>query len=396
MAYVDQFVLTATSSAGTTQARTGYGFQPSAFVIVAAGTNPAGFYHMCIGFAVSTSDRCYTRYVVEDGYSNPSPQYAAVANGTDAVASVGTPKWDIDSFDSDGLTFIVDVNSINSVVTATVIAFSPEEVRSADILSWTVPASTGSSNVTGSTVVLPNTAIHVGRYTRGICIGASAGPASSISNALSVMYLIAPGAASASVNYSNSTECIAEATTTGVADRVRVTDWISTGFTINTDEAGGGVSVYSLVMDASFSAVGSLTTLTSTGVDIDVDASALAKIRAVLFASNCEAEDVVDTAEGTVSSELSIGGCDQDLNQGSGAFRGRDAVDPTEVYTESGSTVYTNINASSDILVGEMSVTAIDRATFTCQMTDADPSENFVWYLIIGISTAPRSAPIMF
>jgi len=411
MAFVDQFALS-NGTAGTTQARTGYGFQPAALLVIAAGnalTSGSSLYNYSIGLCVTESDRCCTGYVFANGSSGSGG--SASKRSTDCIArGMNTSpadlwRWDIDSIDSDGVTFIVDADGFGTNMVATVIAFSSEELPGgADILSWTVPAGTGSSSITGASIESPNTAIHVGAQTDGgsgkpICFGASAGDTPS--NACTAIKLRNATGTTFSINYSNDTECMAQcdsSASTGITDRVRVTGWESDGFTINTDEAGGSMNVYSLVMRASYSALGSLTTLTSTGVDIDSDTSGTANLRGIIFSSHCEAESSSDTGEETTSAEISIGLCDQDLNQSDAALRGRDAVEPTEsFYDTEADSVYLNINATSDVLEGEMAVTSIGpRTAFTCQMTDADPSGTFVWFMVIGVDTAPRGAPIFF
>ena len=391
MAFVETFALS-TGVATTTQSRTGYGFQPVAAVFIAADQQAGST--MCIsrGAAVSASSRICVDWVQQDNTTNavegdlfPFRSAASVVRYHDESSTL-TGAWDLDSFDSDGLTLIVDTQNIVAG-NVTVIAWSADEVLDSEIVDWSTDASTGDTDITGSTIGSPNLALHFGLTFFG------ASTRSGLGNAISALAADLPTVNPTNAHaLANDVECTASVSTTGsVANRGRVTAWLSNGFTHTVDEGGSSIAVYSLMLRVPAAGIGTVQTETSLTT---FNASSPVNTQSLLFCSASEAEDSTDSSH--ADARFTMGVCDGSLNQGCIGFWSEDGVDPTDVnQTEASDAVYRSLDVSAGTLDGEFSVSGISGTNLSFSMDDAESGQAFVWFVAIGTPIA-RGAPIFF
>lgn len=148
-AFLDSFAVS-TSTAGTTQARSGYGFTPKAIIVWGFGrtdsTSATGSTDMngSIGFAVSSSSRACQTMFDPNADTTPSPSGSGIADRIFDATGV----LDVQSFDSDGITFIVDTQ-FSSAHRIFVLALGGPALVNAAIQQINGPASEGTKAHTG-------------------------------------------------------------------------------------------------------------------------------------------------------------------------------------------------------------------------------------------------------
>lgn len=386
---------TGTGAVSSTVAVTGTGFTP-AFVLFwwngrTDTTDAAGSASHVSGFgAMSATERIV---VVAHSTDAGASAEADAGQRTDAcIASMSAAGaidglLDFSSFDSDGFTLVVD-DVMPVSLRVHYMAFD-SAITNVDMGFFTEPAATGTQDITAPGFQ-PDAAFFMSfsnntgdppmtgtdsRRSFGVAAGAT--PANYVwcggsNDAAATMQTL---------SYCRSGDAIAgmEGAVTTTNMRGRVSAWLSNGFRITWDEVTGNNVrriLYVALKGGSWFA-GDLTTATNTtafgetGVGFQPEG--------VLFVSHNNSASTSDTAQDHES--LSIGAADSSLNQAACALIDEDNTANAEVATAvEHDEVYINLD-TADAKEGGMKLNSMDSDGFTVQMTDADPSALFVWYV---------------
>lgn len=408
--FVDGFNVS-TGGAGTTQVRTGYGATPKAIIVFSTGRSGA----------VTAAGR--QSFMTAFGFaSGPSARFAAMAYSNDAEPLTDTERihrtdcvfvtrfggstdgrLDVQSFDADGVTFIVD-EQFSAAWRITVLAIMGRDVQ-AEVSSFSLRDEIGEQEAAVSTF-LPDTALLASinsssgtSTTAYMSIGCASGPNGAIQNRVSSIMDQNAVTTTNTGSYSIDGEAYATLATTApvLNGRSVVTEWRSNGFVIDARKVITGSpttrGVGTLCLKGVQFTLGDLLTLTSTGVDINITGLP-ETVRGGLFVSTCLPENVMDVRQdGAAMSIGAFTGVGAQQAQGMASQHGQaDSVVGASFDTAN---VYSNMAANAASVEGAMAVTAVGSGTVTLQMTDADPTQNFVWYLIGGPSEEPTQAALL-
>jgi hypothetical protein len=398
-AYLDVFN-TGTGIAGTTIARSGYGFQPVAFLLWTTGrteTTDAGGSASCvgnIGLGVSATDRRCVAWYLADGGGNANSgtgrfNAAILMEGTGDTTTAGA--LDVQSVDSDGLTFVVDVQFTASL-RVQVLAWGGSDVTAAATGSFDTGTSTGNQSISlgwqpslvfflSARVVTENTFSQDASWTFGVaqsntarwCIGAF-----NNDNATTM----------ATRRYGTPLECGVQVTAAATDSNVRW-DFVSmdaTGFTINRLEAGANTRVYYLALAGGAWAVGSLTTRTD-GNDIAVTGLGF-QPAGLLFGSHGTAASTQDTLD--THGMASLGAATSPTARGAHAYSDENGLGDAEVATF---VEHDAVYIASDLADGVaalMDLKSLETTGFTTVMDTPEPSAGaFVGWVAGGNVVAP-------
>lgn len=109
-----------------------------------------------------------------------------------------------------------------------------------------------------------------------------------------------------------------------------------------------------------------------------------------MFVSHCNTKSTADTAQNHAS--LSIGAMDSASSRGAQAAYMENGTADSECTTAvEHDAVYINIS-NADAVQGLMDVKSVDSDGFTLIMDDADPSQNYFWYVAAGSVPAGSTA----
>jgi len=401
-AKVDTFRVLATDTAGTTYARTGYGFQPKAVIVWTSGhsnvTDGVATANMrrSMGFGVSTSSRCAVFTQSQDN------QGSAVADtgyrtdcilGTLSTAGAVDGLLDISSFDSDGITFVVD-DQFPANTAIFVLALGGSDITDAYVGNFQFNNSATAHDITAPGFQ-PDCAFFLsGSWNDAIpaAFGWSQFSFGAATGATPVNAILWGGSEDGAAIMDTAGYCKAGECAVGVnADigtldiRAYVSAWISNGFTIAYNEQGLGGSgnyyVFYLALKGGKYYLGDLLTQTDTTTDI-VENGVGFSPTAVLFASACRAQSTADTC--TAHDEMSIGAATSPSARAAAGMVDEDNVTTSDVSIAGEfDEVYINLTLTSTV-DGLMDVKSFDAGGFTCIMDNADPSQAFVWYVAFG------------
>ena len=409
MSYIDIFTLT-TAFDGTTQARTGYGFAPGA--LIAFGNCGAGEFALngnarfSFGVAASAASESGAWCAFSDANATgTSFNGGSSVSITGLLALPGGPttvgRWSVNSFDSDGATFIVDANN-GTGNQLHVLAIPASRIANAEVGIISSPASPGTQSVslTGSfaaDVVLFFRGGTTDTSSGTMWIGAAA-RAGTTTNAVTLMADSDGSDPTVSISYSLAGECIANGLS--LSHRAAVSSWSATGFTLNWLASASGVTVRYLALKA---APGYSFELTSGSTATDTNAFTLPLSRtnpdSGLVVSACRAQSSAGTS--TAHGEMSVGafapaGADTQISVG---FLTVNNVATTDAgLAQTFGSAYSNLtNPPGASLDGEMSFASGAPRQISFQMDNPDPSPSFFWALVSGTSLPlPRGAPIFF
>lgn len=403
--YIDVFNVT-TGSAGTTYARTGYGFQPKALIVwatVDTGTADAvngGHGGYSIGFASSTTERGYAAISSEDNQNSADTDRMM---GTDAVMGLitisGTTDGllDISAIGSDGVTFIVDDN-FAAAYRVMVLAIGGTDITNAKAGAFTMATAAATQDVTDpgfqpdAVLMVCSSLTALGLGTSSILsFGAAAGatPVNAVVAGLSrhsSPTMITRGYCRAGTGTNGDSVVVLTTDTTPVFEaRARVSAWLSNGFTLTyDDQASVADYVVYLALKGGAYAIGDL--LTQTDTTTDITESPGFQPAAGVVASACRSSDSAGTLSNhhemsvgafvSASSECALGHWDENNTGYSECARAQE-----------NDACYVNI-ASDDTLEGAMHITTVNSTGFVARMADADPAQSFVWYLVVGADTS--------
>ncbi len=407
--FVDSFN-TGTGVAGTTIARTGYGFQPKAFVIWTSGrvntTDSVGALdlNLSIGFAASATQRACT-----GGFADTAATAATgCTHRDDAVlaelsASAITGLLDIQSFDSDGLTFVVD----------------DQFVASLRVHVWAI----GGSDITNAfvtTAVMFDVAGEQSRVDVGFRPDASFFISSSILelgeiNIFRVDFPASLGFAASSTRqgttalvdlngadptdtarYSTDIECLAvfprgNQAGTSLQSRAAFVSHDAQGFTWNTLKAEPNVISYLCIRGGRWDS-GVLTTRADT---TPFSATGLASTpRGIFVFSHATSESTQDISQATAV--LGLGAASSTSNRGSQGIYSEDNVSPSDcnsIIEFDALLARTNAAGTIESLVDISSINS-DGFTLVMDDTDATNTQFLQWVAVMDSPSVATSASI--
>jgi hypothetical protein len=377
-----------------------FGFQPKATLlwwsgrvetsdVVSACTHTRG-----IGFAVGASDRrCVTTTSVQ-------AQTSAVAkcghhNGA-CVAVLNTSGCfsgllDVDSIDSDGITFIVD-KEFTTDLRVNYLAFGGDDLFQTTTGSFGTNTSTGDQDITVG--FKPDAVLMISTDQSGAPPVESTDSFMMFSAITATQQAVWHGGSNdgaATMNtaaYSTDTECVAmfNSAATDILVSASLVSMLSDGFRIALDEVSAGNRyVHYLAFRGGKWAIGTLTTLTDTVTPISVSGFGFRPIGAVVLSHN-----TTESTPGAVQDHdrWSFGAFDRAFNRGVHAVLDSDGTIDSEVVTAvENDEVYANL--AGDAIGALMDIQSIDADGLTFIMDDAEASAAFVWLLAFGHAGIP-------
>jgi hypothetical protein len=299
---------------------------------------------------------------------------------------------DLQSFDSDGFTLVVDdqLNAGEPDFRVCYLALGGDSLTNAFAGNFALSTTgTGDQAVTGvgfqpdCVIILgqtgqtatPNDGSH-----QRVGLGWAVSTTSEITMGFGVANAVA---AVDSSSYGRSDELSAVITGgEGISNRFDLTSFDADGFTINriTTPAQAAVVAYLALKGGSY-ASGELLTKTDTSTAIDITGLSF-KPAAVLFGSVGKAESTAGTP--TAHLQFSLGAATSPTSRLAHAWHAEDNLSPSQVnLAVEYDACYIHI-ANADTVDGLMDLTSMNSDGFSCIMDDADPSANWVGWLAFG------------
>lgn len=390
---------------GTTKAESGFGFAPKVVLFFASGHASgsdgieAADYRGSFGFATGPSARRCVNGFSDHGVATTlcRSSYSDVAVVVNSATAAIDGALDIQSFDSDGFTAVID-DQFPIDLRVHYLAIGGPDLIEAAIGSFQTPTAAGTQDITdvgfqptcvifakaGRSVNVPPDNVQDSCWGFGVCDSALNQWALAVDGNTGVALGVTQ-----TMRFLRSGECLAgfNAAATSLEAHTAIAAFLSNGFRLNWSEVGGTSTWnFYLAMRGGGFRAGVLQTLTNTTTSISVTDSGF-EPSAALFASVGQAESAADTP--TDHSLVTIGAAagpsargailvrDTD-NQGSSTACAR-AIEYDEVY----------ISESGDAVDGLMDLTSFDADGMTLIMDDADPSQRAVGYLMLGPASVP-------
>lgn len=390
----------ATALNGTVTVTTG--FQPKAIIFWWSGrtetVDTAGGAHhkRGIGFATSTTDRrcvfTQSRDAVASANAHQSHRDDACI-GALTTAGGADGRADIDAILSTGFRIITD-QAFGSALRVHYLALGGADLTNATTGTFNTPEATGNFDVTTvgfqpdavlfaaiNTQTDPPTTVSDSK----ISFGGAAGAGDPVDG------VVAVGARDAVMTmqtwrHGKAGHSVAVSEIDAINTEGHVSAWLSNGFRINFTRqlAPAGDRFHFLALKGGKYAVGDLLTRTNTTNFTETGVGFQPK--AALFASHCAAAQ----AEGAViaTDEWSVGAATGPAERGAQCLIDEDATADGEVGTAvEHDEVYANLS-TADAIEGLMDLVSFDADGMTLVMDDADPAQNFVWYMAFGDSPA--------
>lgn len=301
-----------TGVATTTYQITGLSFQPKAIRVWWCGHDSATDalsalidIRMGMGFATSPTNRMCVGTNQEDGVSNTQcDSYLHDAAVIVTLDNTGALQGviDIQSFDSDGITFVVDVQ-LSAAIRVIVELYGGADITDAIVVDVQSPAGTGNFDTTtigfrGDILFTANTftlsAPPAGRVHASFGCGAAV---SASEQAVLATTSLDNQATTDTTRYClDSVECIAGINTAGGLVRHAFVDWLSNGFTLNALEVNSQMRFIALVIKGGSWAVRTFLTQTDTSTVISVSGLSFTPKGGTLF-SHGSTESTQDTIQ---------------------------------------------------------------------------------------------------
>jgi hypothetical protein len=405
-AFLDNFAIS-TGVATTTQARTGYGFQPKALLAWSTINTSAtdvvtgGAIDSTFGFATSTTARrCIGTAHADNGAAGDTARSVrndALAVVTSTGASI-TALLDVQSFDADGWTAIID-DQYTAARILHVLAIGGADITNVAILDFAASTSLATQPVTG-VGFLPDCLVILGISTTssGTTSASHAmasigivGAATAAGNALLSSCAVDTQNPTVAKSYCRNGESLVGFSTAGAINgRGYVSSFDADGFTITWNaQPSSAFQFYVLAIKGGSFSVGDVTTRTDTTTDITETGIGFQPVAGLLLSHNKAA-----SAAGTLDADYrqSIGAFTGSSSEFASAMYSRDAVTPS--VSSRGvefDASYMNIS-TSDTLDGAMHITSVDSGGYTARMADADPTAAFVAHLLFGSTAGAASA----
>ena len=401
--FLDSFNVT-TGAIGSTIVRTGYGFQPKAFIIWCSGRTEAvdtvGAFSqaMALGFGTSTTQRVSVGVHSEDNAAaGDADTETTVVACLVVAATAGAVDGllDISTIDADGITFIID-DQFTKNVRVFVLAFGGDSISNAKAGNFVKNADALNQTVTDPGFQPTIVFFVTGRAAAGgtasmLTIGAA------ISSAKQGVLCSAAADGDATMEtkrYCNDIECIARfsAGVTSITHRATFVQMEATGFTIDNIESPETLTVGYLAIAGGDWDMGNLLTRTD-GNDIVVSGLAF-QPNGLFFFSHGTAESVADTPQD--HDMKSVGAAVSPTSRGSQAMSDQDALADSEVAAGiMFDAVYHRLDFA-DGTAGIMDLKSIETTGFTTVMDDLDPDAAFVLWVACGnVAAAAATDPAL-
>lgn len=390
---------------GTTQAITGVGFQPKAILFWTFGSNSAGNQttnaqdaRCSFGFAASPTLRGCTAWFIADNVATMDTSQATRADC--CICSVAgaaiTGRWDLQSFDSDGFTLIVDQDppaGDNRRIVA--LCLGGTDIVNATTGQWNTPGATGNQDITGlgfqPDIVFfiadgEDGPLPVAHTFAAWCLGVAKSAAEQ-----AVGWGEAQDASANSITsrYARYDECLLFYDDTLSQHRATFVSMLSDGFRVNwlaSPQAGQPIQ-YLAIKGGSYRIGNGLTATSLTTV---VTSGYGFAPKAVLVSSPLA---TAVSAAGTPNANLnwSIGAADSPTSRAAHATNEQNGQATSDVwFSQLLDAIYSNISAGAGV-VGIMDVQSFDSDGVTFVMDDADPTQRVFGYL--GIGDSPAGGP---
>jgi len=384
-----------TAAAGNTQAITGVGFQPKAVIFWWSGrtdsTDTVGRLSMLSGVGICNASNSR---VVAQGSADAAADSdtAALARSDSCIAPIngaaaGQGRMSLSSMDSDGFTLSIGIQ-MTAAYRVHYLALGGTDLTNTAVGGWTTPGATGNQAVTGvgfqADLVFLLTYVSTGTLplsSGSIGFGLGAAKSSTARATLASMSRDAQ-ATMQTRRYGLDIECLSMiAGGSALNERADFVSFDADGFTINwLEDSVAGRHCFYLALKGGQYAVGSGLTQTDTVTAITCSPGFQAV--AGLIASHMGAES---TQDGTDSdNKFSIGAFNATDSRGAHAILDENGnADSTVSAAVEHDAVYANI-ADGGTIQGLMDISSIGSTSFDLIMDDADPSQNFFWWVAFG------------
>lgn len=386
-----------TGALSSTVVITGLGFTPKALIFWYSGRSESsdtiGRASHYRGFGIATGD---------------SSRAAACSNSLDAQATTDANRahsnaacilsvsagsavdgaLDLQSLDTDGFTLVVD-DVMPRDLRVSYLALGGDSITNATVGVFQEAAATGNQATTGAGFQpdflffihsVFGTAPAAGTTHSQMGIGAAV---SSSQQACWCGDASNAAATSDTGTYCTDANCLGFIGNppTAIVSRATHVSMDADGFTLNWLERNSTRYVFYLALKGGNYRVGNFLTQTDTVTDIAQTGFGFRPSAAMLI-SHLTTESASDTAQ--AEDRLSVGAFSSLSDRNAQAVFDEDNLADSEVTTAIElDEVYINI-ASTSVVQGLMDVKSIDSDGFTMIMDDADPGQNYVWYMAFG------------
>ncbi len=399
---IGNFLIQTTDVVTDTIAVTGVGFTPKALILFWTGRDDAvdslsrADGHIGFSVCTATTERRVTAGKNEDAQATTdTDRYglatAVVANISETV-SVSAGLADLDSFDADGFTIVID-EVFGRNLRVSFLALGGDDITDQVVQDFVSQNSLGLQAVTG-VGFQPDFLIW---HALGSGTALPIGPGGNLQLTIAGMISAAQqgnwgaqarsgqGTSDANRHAENIEAFMTVGSGGGVNNRFEFDSMDADGFTVNHTEADDD-RVNFLAMQGGDYAIGQLLTRTD-GADIVVSGLGF-KPAAVLFVSHNGAEDAVNVSQtdGVMSVGVAISPTEREVQgywsvDGLGTSRVATAIEFDAVY-------FRAVKAASPTIDGLMDLKSMDADGFTCVMDNPDPSAAFVLFFAFGPAEA--------
>lgn len=386
-----------TAAAGNTVSVTGLSFQPKVVIFLWSGRtflSPGQSeldHKMGIGFMISATDRGGHTTQSDHGNTTMSTDKQLFNDACIKFLTItGTVEsaLDFDAWLSDGFRLIIDdASGTNFLVSYIALGGSDlTDVKSVAVSSAAAPGSQDTTTVgfQPDCVIFfgPSSSLNSSTgwsdFSFGVAAGAS--PLNYVTGGTSVDAI----GTAITLSYCRAGHCITELGQDQVDKRANVSAWLSNGFTLNWDETTSGSSYIALCLKGGQYVVGDILSQTNT---TNFSETGLAfQPKALIVASHNKTQSTVDTSQ--PHDERTIGFATGAAARSYVSIIDKDAAANADVgVAHNTDAVYGNQSTATAIAIeGLMDLVSFDSGGFTAVMDDADPTQEFVWYLAIGDS----------
>lgn len=394
-----------TGAATTTVAVTGVGFTPKAVIFWWSGrtesTDTVGGANIQAGagFAAGATQRCCcSNYEADAAAAADSAFRAANDACIGEVATNGTwsGKADLQSFDADGFTIIIDDQFVASQ-RISYLALGGTTITNAYVGQYQFAQASAANDeaVTGvgfqpDCVVMYSHTANAGDAGGGDDLKWGLGATSGVGHDIVVMNFSNGGSDPTDTKrYGSGAECTAFPSVSGgaIGGRSVLKSFDADGFTLDIADTQAGAHIGFLALKGGAYHVGDFVTRTDTN-DIAVTGVGF-QPSGVLFISHGTTESTADTFQDHAM--MSIGAASGATTRTAQAYSSEDNLADSEAATAlETDAVYIHLDLA-DAIDGLMDVKSFDADGFTCVMDDADPGAAFVGYVAFGTGTAPAA-----
>lgn len=389
-------VTLSTGTAGTTQVRTGFGFQPKCFFGLAVTSSASTL--MSFGGGIGATTHRSTTLKNQNG-TNPTTTAAVDSSarmygtyGTGAGGTTIAGDWDVSAIGSDGLTLRVVTQYTFETTSASMLALGGPGIRNVALGSITAPGSPGTSTVSGLGFA-PDTVVFWKANAGGASFGAACkyGPIGASTSGSTSSGNVGTSFAK---RYSQQDECITSISGGGVIQRGQVSAWNSDGFTVNWVETSG-LAVQYMAIECASGFGSRILTGTTPVTDGTMDLTTTGEFTplAGLVCSTCSAQETADTF--SAGGEVSLGFFSGILASAS-VYRMDDAA------TNSSNVVHAQyVSPASAAIYARpgsalATITSLSKNTISSSVTN-EVVASYVWSLAFGtVPPIARGGPLFF